>query len=201
MIKNLLNRIFNRSAPKKESAAPGQVVRVDLDQIGPAAQNEFAELARETSGLTFFTGRIEHGYSLSRVATPHKCPRCQASTQQHYAEWIYATQVAPRVMLAPAGYFCTRCPTVIVDEAMIQLGLKKQFRYQGVLGLDHPKGKNPDLFRTWNGEPALHILDEKGIPQGLSTLGSPPLHRAVSSSRTVKPRPAKKAKKRDRRKK
>lgn len=49
MIKNLLNRIFNRSVPKKESASPGQVVRVDLDQIGPAAQTEFAELARESS--------------------------------------------------------------------------------------------------------------------------------------------------------
>lgn len=47
-VKNLLNRVFNRSASKKETALPGQVVRVDLDQIGPAAQTELAELARET---------------------------------------------------------------------------------------------------------------------------------------------------------
>jgi hypothetical protein len=110
MIKNLLNRIFNRSASKKETASPGQVVRVDLDQIGPDAQTEFAELARETSGLTFFTGRSEHGYSLSRVATPHQCPR-QAPTQQHYAEWI-ATRCA--AVISP-GYFAL-LSTVIVDE-------------------------------------------------------------------------------------
>lgn len=202
-MKNFLKRMFGKRSPKKEDSPKGAIVRVDLDESGPDAVDELKEVAVETSGLTFFEGSIEHGYSLAYVSTPVRCPRCQAPTRQQYAHWIYATQVAPRVMMAPAGYFCPRCPTVIVDEAMIQLGLKQQFRYQGVLGLDYQTGKSPDLFRTWNGAAAIHIIDEHGHPQGISTLGSAPLGRASPSSRTGKPRPrpTKKGKKRPRRKK
>jgi len=203
MVKNLLKRVFGKKAAGKNPPPEGQVVRVNLDELGPGAADEFREVINDLGDITFFEGRVEHGYSLDYVSTPEACPRCQAPTRQHYGQWIYATQVAPRVMLAPAGYFCTRCPTVIVDEAMVQMGIKKQFRYQGVLGLDHQQGKDPDLFRTWNGGDTIHIFDENGILQGISTLGSLSLHQATKSSRITKPRqrPAKKAKKRARRKK
>lgn len=210
-MKNLLKRILGGRQAKKSSLPEGSVVRVpetdavrvDLDQLGPDAQDEFKETVSQISEITFFEGHVEHGYSLDHVSDAQRCPRCQAPTWQHYAEWIYATQIAPRLMLAPAGYFCTRCPTVIVDEAMIQSGVKKQFRYQGVAGLDHDEGKNPDLFRTWNGKDAVHVFDEEGIHQGLSSLGPTPARRSTKSRRKTKPRARtrKKSRKRTRRKK
>ena len=54
--------------------------------------------ATEHASLTFYDGKVQHGYALSGVPTPQRCPRCQAGTRQHYANFIYATQAAPRVM-------------------------------------------------------------------------------------------------------
>jgi len=198
-MKKLLQRIFNKESTPK-APPPKKIVRFDIDEMGPNARAAFKEMVNETGKMTFFEGRIEHGYSQSYVSTTQQCPRCQAPTQQRYAEWIYATQIAPRVMLAPAGYFCTRCPTVIVDEAMIRTSIKKQFRYQGILGLEY-QNKGADLFRTWNGQSAIHILDESGIPQGISVVESMPLRRAkskqkVKSSKRSSKRSSKKTKKR-----
>ena len=200
-MKNLLKRIFGSPSSKKGPRQKGKVVRFDMDEMGPNADDEFKNLVGEIGDFTFFEGQVEHGYSKSHVSGTHQCPRCQAPTRQHYAQWIYATQIAPRVMLAPAGYFCTHCPTVIVDEAMIRLGIKKQFRYLGVVGLD--RGKDADFFRTWNGQDAIYILDEDGNSQGISTLGDLSLPRSTSPKRKRKSRnrPPKRVKKKSRRRK
>jgi hypothetical protein len=52
------------------------------------------------------------------------------------AHFIYATDIAPRVMFAPAGYFCTACPTVVVDEHLIATGMKAGYRFRAVVGVD-----------------------------------------------------------------
>jgi hypothetical protein len=88
-------------------------------------------------------------------------------------------------MFAPAGHFCTKCPTVIVDENMIQAGIKRKFRFQGILGIEYEGKKEPDLFRTWNGQEAVYIFDENQVAVGLSTLGpgtSRSLRRTKSTS-------------------
>lgn len=176
-------------------------VRVDLDQLGPGAQDEFKEVVSQVSEFTFFEGHVEHGYSLERVSSPQECPRCQARTRQHYAEWIYSTQIAPRLMLAPAGYFCTRCPTVIVDEALIRSGVKPGYKFLGVVGLDHEGGKNPDFFKTWNGHKVVHVFDERGIHQGLSALGAGSARRSTQAGHKARSRsrPGKKGKRSRRR--
>jgi hypothetical protein len=203
MIRNFFRRIFGKKTSETEVWGNEEIVAVDRDKLGPDADAALIELAKETSGLTFFKGRIEHGYSLDFVGATGKCPRCGAPTRQQYAEWIYATQTAPRVMMAPAGYFCPRCPTVIVDEGMIRAGVKRQFRYQGVLGLDPQKDKLPDLLRTWNGESAIHILGERGNPQGIVTEADISSPRAARLSRVASPRQrsTKKSRKQNRRKK
>jgi hypothetical protein len=208
-MKNLFQRIFGRRQTKKSSLPKDSLtripetdaIRVDLDQLGLDAGDEFKEAVSQISDITFFEGHVEHGYSLDHVSDAQRCPRCQAPTRQHYADWIYATQVAPRLMLAPAGYFCTRCPTVIVDEAMIRSGVKPEFEFLGVVGLDHEEGKNPDLFKTWNGKDAIHVFDERGIHQGLSTPGVTPARRSTKSKRKARPRsrPTKKSKRSRRR--
>jgi len=47
--------------------------------------------------------------------------------------------------------------------------VKRRFTFQGVVGIDHGKKKEPDLFRTWNGKKSVYVLDEDGKPLGIST--------------------------------
>jgi len=163
-LKNILSNWFGRSG--KASGAIEKTRK--LNAIEPHSVSDLETKASELSGITFYAGRAQHAYSLEFTGAHHTCPRCHASTCQHYANWIYATQVAPRVMMAPAGYFCTKCASVIIDEKLIQLGMPKQFRYQGVLGIDYGKGKPPELFRTWNGKTAVYVFNEKQMPMGIS---------------------------------
>jgi hypothetical protein len=72
-------------------------------------------------------------------------------------------------MFAPAGYFCTACPTVVIDEELIRSGISTPFTYRGVMGLDHEGEKRPDFFKTWNGETTVYLFDEHENPVGLTT--------------------------------
>jgi hypothetical protein len=65
-------------------------------------------------------------------------------------------------MFAAAGYFCTACPTVIVDESLIAKGMKEGYRFRAVVGVDYAGEKQPDFFKTWNGHECIYILDEDG---------------------------------------
>jgi hypothetical protein len=133
---------------------------VDLDSFSSKSKAEvFAELASR-SGLDVFNGSIEHGYSKAFAGQTDTCPRCKSPTQQNMANLIYTTDVACRVMLAPAGYFCQACPSVIVDEKIIAAGAKRGFRYRRVVGIDYFEKKAADYFTTWNGEKPIYVLDE-----------------------------------------
>jgi hypothetical protein len=158
----MLKRLFERQ--DTTSARAGQ------DEAQSKEQGLSSTISQVT-GISFYKGHVEHGYSVDNVPTAQECPRCHAPTQQYYANWIYATQIAPRVMFAPAGRFCTKCPTVIVDENVIQAGIKRKFRFQGILGLEYEGKKEPDLFRTWNAQEAVYIFDENQTAVVLSTLG------------------------------
>ncbi len=159
-----------------ETASGQSVSHLDDELLAQAAQ---------LTGIPCYEGYVQHAYAMDSVATTRKCPRCHGATEQYYANWIYASQIAPRLAMAPAGYFCQKCPTVIVDENMVRIAVQKGFEYRGLLGL-HCKGREePQLLKTWNGEPAVYILDEHGMAIGLSTLGPP----ASRSRRASKSRP------------
>jgi len=143
---------------------------VHMDAWDPEAQPALRAAATTMSHLTFYAGQVQHGYALQSLTTPERCPRCQARTRQHYAHFVYATQDAPRVMMAPAGYFCTQCPTVVIDEAMIRAGITGPFTFHGVLGIESEARPAPDFFRTWNGQEAVYLFDEDQRPQGLATM-------------------------------
>ena len=142
---------------------------VNTDGLTDDEKREFYTTVSETSQLELYSGHVEHGYSVDAVPTISSCPRCHAPTRQHYANFIYATQIAPRVMFAPAGYFCTNCPTVIIDESLIRPGVSPQFTYQGVVGLDYDDEKPPDFLKMWNGETTVYLFDEHENPIGLTT--------------------------------
>jgi hypothetical protein len=183
-----------------EAQSENSLVRINMDDWTPDQQHTLRSTAAELSNITFFRGHIEHGYSLSTSPNPGVCPRCNAATQQYYGNFIYATDISARVVFAPAGYFCTECPTVIIDEEMIEGAMTRNYRYQGVLGIDYEGEKKLDIFRTWNGKDAIYILDEDGKPEGIATLGSQQeegmIKRRKSSRRD---RMAKQSRKRNRR--
>jgi hypothetical protein len=166
------NRPRSLPAPRSDEAdEPGPVISVNLDRMDEGDQKEFRQAVSKKSGLAFFEGRVEYGYSLDYVANKERCPRCQAPTEQRYANFIYITQVAPRVLLAPAGYFCTKCPTVIVNEEILRAGVTRGFQYRGVAGLDYEGKKSPDFLGTWNGEQRAFIFDEDETLVGITTRG------------------------------
>ncbi|MPY86953.1 MAG: hypothetical protein GEU99_03435 [Luteitalea sp.] len=152
-----------------EVSGDSAMATVDLDEFGPEAQPLIMEEMVQQSGLPIFKGTVEHGYAMRAVDSHLRCPRCEAETRQQIAHFIYATDIAPRVMLAPAGYFCTACPTVIVDENLIAVGLKEGYNFRAVVGVDYAGEREPDLFRTWNGHEPMYILDEEGQVMDLVT--------------------------------
>lgn len=181
----MLRKLFNRRPEKSqeydivtkskalsvsELDDNGLVFNVNVDGFTEKEKEELYSTALDKTERTLFEGHVEHAYDTHRVGRADRCPRCHARTQRQYGNFIYATQIAPRVMFAPAGYFCTECPTVIIDEDMIKAGIMdRKCKYQGVLGLDYKGQKNPDLFQTWNGKDTVYIMDEHQIPMGIST--------------------------------
>jgi hypothetical protein len=144
-------------------------VTVDLDEFGSEARPVLLDELSQASGLPVFSGTVEHGYAMGSVGSHARCPRCNADTRQQMAHFIYATNIAPRVMFAPAGYFCTACPTVIVDESLIAMGMKEGYRFRTVVGVDYAGEKQPDFFKTWDGHATIYILDEDGRVMDLTT--------------------------------
>jgi hypothetical protein len=164
------------------------VVKVNTEDWDSESIAALRVTASTVSHLPFFEQHVEHAYALSVVARADQCPRCRAATRQHYAHFIYATTVAPRVMLAPAGYFCPACPTVIVDEEMVRAGITRGFHFRGVLGINHEGKCAPDLFRTWNGRETVYVLDEEQVPQGIRVLGATPGRHVTKREQQIKQR-------------
>ena len=86
-------------------AVKGTLNIVNTEGLSEDEKREFYATVSETLQLDLYTGHVKHGYSVDAVATQASCPRCHALTRQQVANFIYATQIAPRVMVAPAGYF------------------------------------------------------------------------------------------------
>src|SRR5262249_53225032 len=111
MMSGFLRKLFSKTERPQDE---GRIVSFNIDELDEAGVEAFQKVVSERSGIDFFNGRVEYGYSLDRVDNKDQCPRCNAPTRLQYANFIYDTQIAPRVLMAPAGYFCTKCRTVVV---------------------------------------------------------------------------------------
>jgi len=180
---NPLRRLFGRKnidlQQSSEGCGPPSVgsdrhmtLKVETDGLEQEAQCAVWDKISKTSDIPVFSGKVEHGYSRQALSQTDLCPRCQAKTEQKYAHFIYATNIETLVMFAPAGFFCPRCPTVIIDEEIIARGVRKEFRFQGVVGLDDPREKKPNPFDTWNGKKVVYVFDEDEHIVGLRTIDS-----------------------------
>ena len=147
---------------------PG-VYTINRDEMNAVESAQLPRLLAEYAELPIFAGTIKHVYDLAFVGDAALCPRCHASTQQQYANWVYATDRTPRAMAAPAGYFCTKCPTAVVDQKMLAEGVAHGFTYVQVIGLTNDDNQDFQGFPTWNGQKPIYLFDENGIPSGLAT--------------------------------
>lgn len=186
---SLFSWLFRRNKAEEVSCQgveePGKkILTVNTDDLGEEGRKAVWHEISKLTDLSLFEGKVEHGYSQRVVSLTDQCPRCHGETQQYYANFIYATDIALRVMFAPAGFFCTECPSVIIDEEMISTGVKKGFRFHGVVGIDYDGKKEPDFFRTWNGKKTVYVLDENENVTGLTTIGSSEHDHAVSQIST-----------------
>lgn len=133
---------------------------VNLDGLEYDEQDDFLEAAIEQTDFELYKGHVKHGYDVKNVSNKDICPRCQSPTVQMYSNFVYATQIAPRVMFAPAGYFCQQCPTVIIDQGIIRGGVSRKFKFRGILGVDSSRKGNFEGFDTWNGKKSVYLIDE-----------------------------------------
>lgn len=117
------------------------------------------EVFSEVSDLGIFKGNIDHAYESDFTGYTDHCPKCDAPTKQMYSGFVYATQTKARVMSAPAGHFCTKCPTVIIDDEMIREAIPPGFKYGGTCALEGNQNE-PNLFSTFNGKKSTYVLDE-----------------------------------------
>ena len=188
----------------------GNIVRLSTDALSVEARAAIhAELAEE-SGQTFFIGKIEHGYSLQSARHPDQCPRCQSPTKTHMASLIYATNRGPRVLTTRGVHFCTACPTVIVDEDMVERSIAEEFEYRGLLGLDFDGKAEPCFFQYWNEQEMIILVDQETglmelVPKSELKLSKPAIGkgptREVSKKKSSRSAMAKKSRKQNRKKK
>lgn len=176
ILRKILHRIFGR----RDSLAPEilraiqvddehGVIKVNFDEIRDEDEAKLLESMTMKTGIPHFRGTVKHGWDLSRVEDPFRCPRCKKEAIPHYANFVYGTQIAPRTMFAPAGIFCTQCPTVIIDQDMLASGVANpRFKFQGVLGFSSEKLVFAPL-ETWNGSPAVYVFDDDERPLCLAS--------------------------------
>lgn len=200
--------MFSKFKKLLGSGESARVVTTNLDGLSKEAQKKALQEMTQLSDIPAHNGAVEHGYSLAEVADPAKCPRCAAPTDLRYADFIYATQKGPRIMMAPAGYFCPRCPTVIVDEDLLRQGVSKNFVYRSVVGIECEDKKKGGPFKTWNGKETIVFFDEVeetmelvtkdmlALPSGRASAPSKQKKRSVVRRREI----AKQSRKQNRRK-
>ncbi|MFZ4659663.1 MAG: hypothetical protein ACOYNY_21835 [Caldilineaceae bacterium] len=166
------------------------VFTINRDEMSSMESAQLPRLLADQAKLPVFEGTIKHVYDLAFVEAATVCPRCHASTQQKYANWVYATDRTPRAMAAPAGYFCTKCPTVVVDQEMLAEGVARGFTYVQVIGLTNDDNQDFQDFTTWNGQKPIYLFDENGNPSGLATPDElTPEERRVVKAQKAKARP------------
>ncbi len=181
-----------------KSGNAGAVFRTNADFT--KEQNlAMLESFSNVSQVPLFKGVIEHAYESAFTGYKDKCPRCSAATELRMSNFVYACQHKERVMTAPAGHFCTACPTVIIDDEFMEANMdaSQDIEYGGVVMIDSVYDK-PSLFKTLNGEKSTYIADQdqnlKGIAQSVHKLDAHDTYDTLHSVNPTKAIAAKKKK-------
>lgn len=128
-------------------------------EVSGKDNRDLLELFSKESGIPVFKGNIKHAYESDFLGFKDKCPRCDEDTETMMSNFAYGTQDKSRIIAAPAGHFCTNCPTVIIDDDVIKNSINKKIDYCGVYEIETGYETEKKLFETFNGEKPVFILD------------------------------------------
>jgi hypothetical protein len=171
MFSNIKKLFTNKNDVIQTDNADKKMVSLQMEGETTGKQNLslLKEIAQHNK-IPVYKGAIVNAYESDFLGYKDHCPLCDTPTVQHTTNFIWANQVASRIMAAPAGYFCPNCPTVIIDDDIIQSGIdKNRFEYWGVCGIEtgYEKKDGDSLFETFNGEKPTYILTEEGGLDGI----------------------------------
>ena len=137
----------------------GSIKFVKEKEVSGKDNKDLLELFSEKSGIPVFKDNIKHAYESDFLGFKDKCPRCNEHTEIMMSNFAYGTQDKSRIIAAPAGHFCTNCPTVIIDDDVIKNSINKKIDYCGVYEIETGYETEKKLFETFNGEKPVFILD------------------------------------------
>lgn len=137
----------------------GTIKIVKEKEVSGKDNRDLLELFSKESGISVFKGIIKHAYESDYLGYKHMCPRCDERTENMMSNFAYGTQDKSRIIGAPAGHFCTNCPTVIIDDDIIRASINEKIDYCGVYEIETGYETEKLLFETFNGEKPVFILD------------------------------------------
>lgn len=97
-------------------------------------------------------------YSLNKHNVIDDCPNCKNELTQKYCEVVYVVKDNSRVALGPFGFFCSNCPTVLIDESEIKKSIIGNYRYKRPIGIEVQGDLK--LFKTWNNKKPMFFIDQ-----------------------------------------
>ena len=157
----MFKKILEKALAKKS------FTRIVTDEIvGTEETRMQVEAFSKISNIEIFKGSIDNAYVSDFTGYLDHCPECNAPTKKMYSGFVYATQTLQRIMSAPAGHFCTSCPTVIIDDDTMRVGVKEGIRYGGTCAIETGY-KELNMFKTLNGEKSVYILDPNQNLEGI----------------------------------
>ena len=166
-----IKKVFSNEIKRVDNPEKSMVsFQVEEETDGKKNLSMLKEFAQHNK-MPIFKGEVINGYESDFLGYKDRCPLCDTPTEQQMSNFIWTNQVASRLMTAPAGHFCPNCPTVIINDDIIQSAVDKtRFEYWGVCGLEtgYEKEGKSSIFKTFNGEKAIYILDEDGTLCGVS---------------------------------
>ena len=188
MIPFFKKKVKESTPPTFEHDEESGVLRIEHDgkTDGKGNLSLLEEFAKHRN-FPIFKGKVENAFESDFLGYKDKCPLCNTATVQHYSSFIWANQIASRLMAAPAGHFCPNCPTVIIDDDIMKSGVNKaRFQYWGTCaietGYEEKKG-DTNLFRTLNGEKVTYVLDQdQGLNGILNSVHAPSGQNYLSSN-------------------
>lgn len=194
------NRISENSSTRNLRYKDG-VITLDSDGLTSEETRQIYEEFESEFQYPNHTETVEHVYTLDFVENTETCPRCSSKTEQRLTNFIYDTDPEIRIMYVPAGYFCLKCPTTIVDLDLIKKGVSKNFTFNKLLGIENEEGIN--FFQSYNGENMVYSTEDLKLLFGadFSTLHVYQKSSKAKSSKSKKRKTQKAARKKNRSKK
>lgn len=151
---------------KEDEEGIGAVFNVDEMSI-EEGEDVFNSISKK-GGISIFKGKIENGFSLAKVKSTDICPMCSGKIVQHYADFVYSNGETSRVNTSPFGYFCGSCPSVVIDVKRLSNALPDGVEFHGIGGVSTTRD-GLMLFKLWNNEKPIYILDEDQHFVGMTT--------------------------------